>query len=252
MSILQTRSGQRGVSMWSMSGSLLLVAGMAGLGVALIKPGSPTASIAPVATGNRAAAPLTGADTKTSVPGGTKPALSSVTKSPEPGDSKSAAPGPAKSTAPGTASTEVTKADPPGSGPHPNWHGTWRGGTPAVEMVITATRVGECKWVNATEPRFDGECEAGYAKSSLSLANLVRRFEESVALFQRDPSDFSITDPAQSRKLISRIKPGNYRVIWMQDGSDCGMGDLIVDGDSMLRVVDCKYRHQISLFTRVR
>ena len=216
----QTRRRQRGVSAWTLIGSLLIVAGMAGLGVAVIKPGGQTSATASIATVGGAAAPPGAA---------TKPA------------------------APGEASSQLGRSDAPsGSGPNPNWHGTWRGATPDAQLVITAAMVGKCKWINATEPRFDAECEAGYAKTSVSLADISRRFEESVALFQRDPSDFSISDPIQSRQMISRIKPGNYRVIWMQDGSDCGMGDLIIDGDLMLRVVDCRYRHQISLFTRER
>lgn len=227
MNILHTSRRQRGASAWTLVGSLLIAAGIAGLGVALIKPGSRTPSIAkvpavapaaPVATGS-AAAPMT-ADNKTAVPS--------------------------------AASAASIKAEPPGTGPHPNWYGTWRGAGPDAMMIITATRVGECKWINATEPRFDSDCESGYAKSSVSLAAISRRFEESVALFQRDPSDFSITDPAQSRRLIGRIKPGNYRVIWMDGGSDCGRQQLIIDDDLILGVVDCKHQHQISLFSRVR
>ena len=225
MNILHTGRRQRGASAWTLIGGLLVVAGMAGLGVALIKPGSQTASIASpasaasVATRSGAAAPLTA---------GTKPAT------------------------PAAASTAVTKTDPPGSGPHPNWHGTWRGATPDAQMVITATEVGGCKWINAAEPRFNSDCESGYAKTSVSLADISKSYEESVALFQRDPSHFSISDPIQSRRLISRIKPGNYRKIWMHDGSDCGLEQMIIDDDLMLRILDCKYRHQISLFTRVR
>ena len=42
MSILHSRHRQRGVSAWTIIGSLLVVAGIAGLGVALIQPGSLT------------------------------------------------------------------------------------------------------------------------------------------------------------------------------------------------------------------
>lgn len=219
MSFVHTRHRQRGVSAWSIIGSLLVVAGMAGLGVALIMPGSQTPGIAPVATGGGTGAPLAG---------DTTPA------------------------APGVGPTAVTKTDRPGSGPHPNWHGTWRGAVPDAQTVITADRVGACKWINATEPRFDSDCESGYAKASVSLADISRRYEESVAQFQRDPTDFKISDPIQSRRMISRIKPGNYRVIWMDGGSDCGREEMIVDGDLLLRIVDCKYQHEISLFTRER
>lgn len=225
MNILQIKGRQRGLSTWTVIGSLLIAAGITGLTVALFKPGHPVANLA---VGNQVAPIAT-----------QRSATSGSTDS-------------TRSAAPVGASTVDAKTESPTGGPHPNWRGIWRGADSDVQMVITAARVGGCKWIDATEPRFDGECEAGYAKSSVSFVDISRRFEESVAQFQRDPSDFSISDPVQSRKLIGRIKPGNYRVIWMQDGSDCGMGDLIVDGDLMLRVVDCKYRHQISLFTRVR
>lgn len=219
MNIQQTRKCQRGVSAWTMIGSLLVVAGLAGLGVALTKPGGKALASASVANERAAASPLTGG---------------------------------AKPTATGTASVAGTKTDHSGSGPYPNWHGTWRSASPNAEMVITATQVGACKWTDATEPRLDAGCEAGYARSSVSPADISRRFEESVAAFQRDPTDFTLSDPVQSRALIARIKPGNYRVIWMQDGSDCGLGDLIIDGDLILREVNCHYGHQISVFARVR
>lgn len=243
MNILQTSCRhQRGAAAWTIIGSLLVVAGVVGLGVALIKPGSKTASIA-------SATPATPATQAASVAPAT-PAKSVVTRSsaaaPMAVDTKPAAP----VAAPAAASTAVAKTDPPGSGPHPNWHGTWRGEKPDARMLITAARVGDCKWITATDPRFDSDCESGYAKSSVSLADISRRYEESVALFQRDPSDFSISDPAQSRRLIGRIKPGNYRVIWMDGGSDCGRQQLIIDGDLILGIVECKYRHEISMLSR--
>lgn len=227
MNILHTSLRQPGANAWTVAGGLLVVLGMAGFGVALIKSGSKTASIASaasatsVATRPGAAAPMT-ADIKPAVP----------------------------LAAPAPASSAVTKTDPPGSGPHSNWHGTWRGEKPDDRMLITATSVGNCKWITATEPRFDSDCESGYAKTSVSLVDISKSYEESVALFQRDPIGFRISDPAQSRRFIGRIKSGNYRVIWMDGGSDCGRQQLIIDGDSILGIVDCKYQHQISLFAR--
>lgn len=70
MNILHSSRRQRGASAWTMVGGLLVVVGMAGLGVALIKPGSTTASIASAtsaATRSGAAAPMT-ADTKPAAP----------------------------------------------------------------------------------------------------------------------------------------------------------------------------------------
>lgn len=104
-----------------------------------------------------------------------------------------------KPAASGAALTAVTKADSSGSGPHPNWHGTWQGATPATRMVITATRVGACKWVNSTDPTFDGECNAGYKGASVPLADILSKFEESVLRYQCDPKNNSISDPTQFR-----------------------------------------------------
>ena len=228
MNILHTSRRQRGASAWTLIGSLLVVVGVAGLGVALIKPSYLTPTVAPVPTGS-AAGPMT-ADTKLAA-----------------------------------APTAVTKTDPPGSGPHPSWHGSWRGTTPDSKMVITGAgfeifdvyeRDGrksklhvKLPWVNTNEANGNDE-ESGYAKASVSIADISRRFEESVALFQRDPSDFSISDPTQSRWMIGRIKPGNYRVVWAYWGGDCGLRDMIIDGDLILSIVNCRYQHQVSLFTR--
>lgn len=231
MSILHSRHRQRGVSAWTLIGSLLVVAGLAGLGVVLINSGDPATQVAPVATESGAATPATAG---------------------------------IKSAAPGTAPTAAGKTGPSSSGPHHNWHGTWQGTTPDSRMVISAAGVeifdvlqsegkkdkfhAKLPWVNAGEA--SGNEESGYAKSSMSLAEISRRFEESVALFQRDPSYFSISDPAQSRGMIGRIKPGSYRVVWAYWGGDCGLRDMILDGDLILSIVNCRYRHEISLFTR--
>lgn len=209
MNVVRSMGRQRGVSAWTLVGSLFLVAGIAGLGAALIKPGSAPSSVAPVST--------TGAE---------------------------------KAAAAGALPSPSARAANPGSGPHPNWRGTWRAAGSDAKLVITADGVGECKWIDATEPRFATDCESGYAKASVSLADISRQYEAAVAMFQRDPSDFKISDPVQSRQMIGRIKPGNYRKIWMQDGSDCGGAEMIVDGDLLLQISVCKYGHQISLFTR--
>jgi hypothetical protein len=221
MNILQSSGRQRGVSAWTMIGSLLIVAGMAGLGVALIKPGGQTSGTASIANAGGIAAPPGAA---------TKPA------------------------ARGEASGQVGRSDAPsGSGPNPNWHGTWRGATPDAQLVITAAMVGKCKWINSTDrSTFDGECNAGYAESSVSLADVALRFEESVAMFQKNPNAISTTEAAQSRGLIGRIKPGNYRVIWTNDGTDCAGGEMIIEGDLILRIVHCGYLQRISLFSRER
>lgn len=221
MNIMQSSRRQRGVSAWMMIGSLLIVAGMAGLGVALIKPGGKTSGTASIANVGVAAAP----------PGAvTKPATL------------------------GETSRQVGRSDAPsGPGPNPNWHGSWRGATSDAQLVITAAMVGKCKWVNSTDPStFDGECNAGYAASGVSVADIALRFEESVAMFQKTPNAISTAEAAKSRGFISRIKPGNYRVIWTNDGTDCAFGQMIIDGDLILRIVHCGYLQRLSLFSRAR
>lgn len=217
MSILNTRDRQRGVSALMVIGSLLIAVGIAGLGIALSNSGN-----AAIESVSSAARDKTGR----ALPGDTR-----------------------RGVATDVAAT-VAKTGPQIPGPNPAWHGSWRGDTPDARMLITAAGVGGCKWINAPTASFNSDCESGYAASSVSVAEILRRFEESVAAYQSDPSSFKISEPGQSRRLISRIKPGNYRVIWTHDGSDCGLEQMIVDGDVMLRIVDCKYRHQISMLTR--
>ena len=165
--------------------------------------------------------------------------------------------------------TAVLAKPAPTSGPHPNWHGTWQGTKPDSKMVISAAGVeifdglkygGKahelhqmcmCPWVKASEASGNSE-ESGYAKSSVSLAEILRSYESTVATFRRDPSDLSISDPTQSRRMIGRINPGNYRVVWAYWGGDCGLRDMIIDGDLILSIVSCKYQHKIDLFTRSR
>ena len=202
---------QRGVSAWTLAGALFLMAGVAGLGVALFdKPGSQALGVA-----------------STTATGGVG----------KPVDN-------------GAAPVEAPKIANPGFGPHPSWYGTWRGATPDASFAITASGVGDCKWIAANEPKFASDCESGYAKASVSLAEIARRYEQSVSNFQRDPSDFKISDPAQTRRMIARIKPGNYRVVWTQSGGDCGNKEMILDGDLILSIDSCKYGHSISLYTR--
>ncbi len=153
------------------------------------------------------------------------------------------------------------------SAPHPNWHGTWQGTKPDSKMVISAAGVeifdvvendGKAEkfhemtaWGNAHEPN-GNDVESGYAKSSVSLTEILRSYEASVAMFRRDPTDFSISDPTLSRQMIGRITPGNYRVLWAYPGGDCRQRNMIIDGDLILSIVDCKYQHKIDLFTRSR
>ena len=231
---IRSISRQRGVSALMTVGSLLIVAGLAGIGFVWMQPGSPPPGVATAESANRAAAPI---------------------------------PEVAQEASPEKAPPPVIAKPAPTSGPHPNWHGTWQGTTPDSKMVISAAGVEffdvseingksekyyqKCPWVNASEASGHTE-ESGYAKSSVSLAEISRAYEATVARFRRDPSDLSISDPTQSRRMIGRINPGNYRVVWAYWGGDCGLRDMIIDGDLILSIVSCGYQHKIDLFTRSR
>lgn len=219
MNFVHTSSRERGTRVLTIIGVVLIAAGIAGLGVALIQPGRQTPGMAPVATKSGAVAPAAG-----------------VIKSP----------------APNAAPTAVAKTASPSSGSHANWHGTWQSVTPGAPMVITSTRFGACKWVDSPDPHFQGECQAGYAPASMSLADIARSFEESVAQFQTTPNPIGAADSTRSREFIGRIKPASYRVVLMFDGSDCPLTQMIIDGDLILRIVHCGYRQHISLFSRER
>ena len=232
---IQSIIRQRGASALVIVGSLLIVAGLAGLGFAWMQPGSLVPGVATAESAGRTAASM--------------PEL-------------------VQQVSPEKAPPVIVKPS-SNSGPHPNWHGTWQGTTPDSKMVISAAGVeifdglkygGKahelhqmcmCPWVKASEASGNSE-ESGYAKSSVSLAEISRAYESTVARFGRDPSDLSISDPTQSRRMIGRINPGNYRVVWAYWGGDCGLRDMIIDDDLILSVVKCKYRHQIDLFTRSR
>ena len=231
---IQSIIRQRGASALVIVGSLLIVAGLAGLGFAWMQPGSVVPGVATAESAGRTAASM--------------PEL-------------------VQQVSPEKAPPPVIAKPTPTSGPHRNWHGTWQGIKPDSKMVISAAGVEvfdveeydgkknkfhtNLPWVKATEPNGNDEV-SGYAKSSVSLAEISRAYEASLAMFRRDPSDFSISDPALSRRFIGRIKPGNYRVVWAYLGGDCGQRDMIIDDDLILSVVKCKYRHKIDLFTRSR
>jgi hypothetical protein len=150
---------------------------------------------------------------------------------------------------------------------HPNWFGVWLGAMPDSKMVITAAGIeiyalhgnnGKVrdapevfKWGDAKEPN-GNEMASGYAKSSVSLAEVAHAYEEAVSRFQRNPIALHISDPVQSRKLIRQIRPANYRVVWVSRGGDCGQRNMIVDGDLILSIVSCEHEHTVNLFTRFR
>lgn len=174
----------------------------------------------------------------------------------------SAAPPVAALKAPATVATPA-----PTSGPHPNWYGTWQGETPGSRLVIgpagvdrifvrtdegkKRTHTERCKWT--LQASNSGEaCQSGYAKSSKAATAIQAEYERSVEAFRRDPSDFKISDPARSRTALRSVRPGNYRVVWTEGEGDCGRNEMIIDDDTILDVMQCRYGHQVERFTRIR
>lgn len=169
---------------------------------------------------------------------------------------------------PAAASVMPPNASQVVAGLNPAWFGRWQGTTPLSVPTVSATdfileaeveRDGSkvrtqsvCKWSRADEDNLpqDGSCAFGYTRTSKSLAAVARDFEESVAAFQRDPTDFQISDPGRGRLDLTSIRPGTYRMVWLYEGGDCGYSEFMVDGDSMLRVSRCKYRHLVERYAR--
>lgn len=155
----------------------------------------------------------------------------------------------------------------PTTGPHPNWHGSWQGETPGSRLVIgpagvdrtfvrkdegkNRTHTERCKWTLQASSSGDA-CRSGYAKSSKAATAIQAEYESSVEAFRRDPVDFSISDPVRSRAALRSVRPGNYRVLWTEGGGDCGRNEMIIDDDTVLDVMQCRYGHQVERFTRVR
>jgi hypothetical protein len=234
---------QRGTSILALTGSLLIVGGLAGLTFALLPLGRTIPD-------NAIAVPS--ASATVSVPIVVQPATPATTL---------------PVTNPTILSTPASAPVIPTAGLHPNWYGVWLGAATDSKMVITAAGVEiyvlhgnnekvlrgpeMFKWGEAREPN-GNDMASGYAKSSVSLAEVTHAYEEAVARFQRDPSALRISDPVQSRRLIRQIRPGNYRVVWVSQGGNCGQRNMIVDGDLILSIVSCEHEHTINLFTRSR
>ena len=117
---------QRGASALVIVGSLLIVAGLAGLGFAWMQPGSHLPGAATAEPADRAAAPM--------------PEVAQQV-SPEKAQPPIIGPELAQQVSPEKAPPPVIAKPAPTSGPHPNWHGTWQGTTPDSKMVISAAGV---------------------------------------------------------------------------------------------------------------
>lgn len=225
--------GQVGAGALTVIGSLLIVAGLAGLGFAWMAPATPPPVLPSMAPASNPPAP-------------TAPTTPSVAALAVP--------------------VPVVKPEPT-SGPHPNWHGTWQGETPGSRLVIgpagvdrTFIRKGDgkkrthtehCKWTPSAAASGEG-CHSGYAKSSKAVTAIQAEYESSVVAFQRDPTDFNISDPARSRAALRSVRPGNYRVLWTEGDGDCGRNEMIIDDDTVLSVMQCRYGHDVERFTRIR
>lgn len=152
----------------------------------------------------------------------------------------------------------------------PQWFGVWKSQGADGSMAISASRIdfgaehldekgkretfkSTLTWTNRSDDAA-GELEMvfGYAKKRVSLSDISRNYEEALQQFRRDPTDFSISDPAKSRQAIGAMSPGVYKVMWSYTGGDCGYDEHIIDGDKILDVSECKYSYNVTLFHRVR
>lgn len=151
----------------------------------------------------------------------------------------------------------------------PEWLGRWKSQDGKRVLLISRSKIefsdlrkdddGKSRWVtyehdwsNAREPSNDGAAGFGYAKNSTSPGSVAKRYEDALRSYKQDPTDSSISDPAQSRQAISAISPGTYKVMWSHGGGDCDYGEYIVDGGRMLEVSECKYGFDVRLFDRAR
>lgn len=152
----------------------------------------------------------------------------------------------------------------------PQWHGVWKSedgkltvkiSGDEVEYLVDAkdengkpeTRSTKLKWTNRSDDAA-GKLESvfGYSKKRVSLGEISRKYEESLRQYRKDPTDFTISDPSKARALIGAMSFGVYKVMWSYSGGDCGYDEYILDGDRILDITDCKYRHEVQLFTRLR
>lgn len=227
---------QVGAGALTLIGSLLIVAGLAGLGFAWMTPATPPPP--PVFT---SVAPASNAPPAPTAP--TTPPVVALT-------------------APAPVVTPV-----PTAGPHPNWHGSWQGETPGSRLVIgpagvdrtyirendgkKRTHTEHCKWTLPAAKSGEG-CHSGYAKSSKAVTAIQAEYEQSAEAFRRDPTDFHISDPVRSRAALRSVSPGNYRILWTEDEGDCSRNEMIIDNDTVLSDMQCHYGHEVERFTRIR
>lgn len=139
------------------------------------------------------------------------------------------------------------------------WFGRWKtqDGKKIIEIsafkldVVQTDDPGKYELTWTFNPELN-EGQFSHAGKSTSQAEISRRYEEALDQFERDPTDFGISDPEQSRRAISSISPGNYRIVQGYLGGDCHVWEWIRDTDRLLEISQCKYGFNVQVLTRVK
>jgi hypothetical protein len=145
------------------------------------------------------------------------------------------------------------------------WLGKWQSTTDKTTLDITTNKIkrfgmradktpytSEFSWVGSEDEWKLKESQFTYTKRITTAADLLKKYEESLAKYNRDPSDFRVSDPKVTREAIRSLSAGNYKVLRGYSGGDCGVYDWIVDKDQLLAVTLCNYRHEVQLFKRIK
>jgi hypothetical protein len=148
----------------------------------------------------------------------------------------------------------------------PEWFGTWKSQDGTTKMKITATRIHQTRvirdesgkrhsdqytyeWSAKTEDSPD-DGTFGYVKRARSSAVVANRYEACVRMYRKDPTDFGISSPNESRRALLAIRPASYRAMYIYPGGD-SYAEYITDGDVMLEIVDNKFSCSVTRFYRV-
>jgi hypothetical protein len=148
--------------------------------------------------------------------------------------------------------------------PSPLWFGTWKSQDGTASITIAPTkmvhtfpdrqpdgRLGSTTLVFEWSDFTDGGVEDfGYSARRISPDKIAERYEAAARQFEKDPTDFVISDPTTSRRAIAAISPGVYRILWSLGGGDCYGWEFILDGDRMLESSGCKDTFVVKLYNR--
>lgn len=147
----------------------------------------------------------------------------------------------------------LTSASQVGAQLGPQWFGTWKSEDGRSVKKISASGIDGMRWTSKSEDDLGDLYEVyGYSKKPSSPADISKRYERALRDYRKDPTDFNVSDPDESRRAINAIAPRIYKVMWSYEGGDCGFEEHVVDGDKMLVVSECKYGFGVRLFKRVR